>query len=256
MISGAAYKIQYIHICRFNFDALAQVNAYNPTKELINYRGPGGNRTHVITNQNSTKGKVICHNWYLKRHIFIYHSKISLGLKSLIWLGSWFRGWDPPMGLLPDAQNCGLRMRRVCRERFPRHRLQRKPPICDLGMHHGTCVTLVSWCMSGSLTRGGGESVPGIPEACATRNFTYLVRGPLKSHDRHIFFSLVVDPPTPFRLHGLFACMDFPSRRKNSAGKPILCKFCVYLPSRMRGTCVSVSSVLPSMHATPGDDAW
>ena len=26
------------------------------------------------------------------------------------------------MGLLPDTQNCGLRMRRECRERFPRHR--------------------------------------------------------------------------------------------------------------------------------------
>ena len=31
---------------------------------------------------------------------------------------------------------------------------------------------------SGSLTRDGGENVPGIPGACATRNFTYLVRGP------------------------------------------------------------------------------
>ena len=42
-------------------------------------------------------------------------------------------------------------------------------------MHHGTCVTHVPWCMSGLLARGGGENVPG---ACATRNFTYLARGP------------------------------------------------------------------------------
>ena len=34
-------------------------------------------------------------------------------------------------------------------------------------MYHGTCVTRVPWCMSGSLTRGGGENVPGIPGACA-----------------------------------------------------------------------------------------
>ena len=61
---------------------------------------------------------------------------------------------------------------------FPRHRLQKKALVSDLGMHHGTCVTHVPWCMSGSLTRGGGENVPGIPGACATRNFTYLVRGP------------------------------------------------------------------------------
>ena len=31
-----------IHICWFNFDALAQGNAYKPTKGPINYRGPGG----------------------------------------------------------------------------------------------------------------------------------------------------------------------------------------------------------------------
>ena len=35
---------------------------------------------------------------------------------------------------------------------FPRHRLQRKPLVSDPGMHHGTCVTHVPWCMSGSLT--------------------------------------------------------------------------------------------------------
>ena len=32
--------------------------------------------------------------------------------------------------------------------------------------------------MSGSLSRGGGENVPGIPGACATHNFPYLSRGP------------------------------------------------------------------------------
>ena len=60
-------------------------------------------------------------------------------------------------------------MRRECRERFPRHRLQRKPLVSNLGMHHGT---------SGSLSREGGENVPGIPGACLTLDFTYLARGP------------------------------------------------------------------------------
>ena len=82
------------------------------------------------------------------------------------------------IGLLPNTQNCGLRMLWGCRERFPRHRLQRKPLVSDPGMHHGTCVTHVPWCMSGSLSRDDGENVPGIPGACATRNFAYLVRGP------------------------------------------------------------------------------
>ena len=53
-----------------------------------------------------------------------------------------------------------------------------EPLASDPGMHHGTCVTHVSWCMSGSLTRGGGENVPLVPGVCATRTFTYLIRGP------------------------------------------------------------------------------
>ena len=85
---------------------------------------------------------------------------------------------DEGMGLLPDTQHCGLRMRREHRERFFRHRLRRKTVFSEPGMHHGTCVMHVPWCMSGSLTCGGGENVPGIPGACATRNVTYLARGP------------------------------------------------------------------------------
>ena len=38
----------YIHIRWFNFDALAQGNAYKPTKEPINYHGPSGDRTHDL----------------------------------------------------------------------------------------------------------------------------------------------------------------------------------------------------------------
>ena len=69
-------------------------------------------------------------------------------------------------------------MRRGCRERFPRYRLQMTLLVSDPCMHHDTCVTHVPWCMSGLLTRGGGENVTGIPGACATRNFTYLARCP------------------------------------------------------------------------------
>ena len=49
----------------------------------------------------------------------------------------------------------------------PHRRFQRKPIVSDPSMHHGTRVTHVPWCMSGSLTLGGGENVPGIPGACA-----------------------------------------------------------------------------------------
>ena len=53
---------------------------------------------------------------------------------------------------------------------FPATRFQRKSLVSDHGRHHGTCVT-------GSLTHGGRKIVPGIPGACATPNFTYLIRG-------------------------------------------------------------------------------
>ena len=102
------------------------------------------------------------------------------------------------MSLLPDMQNCGLRMCRGCRVRFPRHRLQRKLLISDPGLHCGTCVTHAPWYMSGSLTHGGRENVPGIPGACATCNFVYLIRGPwlpwFKVLDMHnSFISLFVN---------------------------------------------------------------
>ena len=82
------------------------------------------------------------------------------------------------MGLLPNKK-CGLRMRRECRERFPRRRWLTIP----------IWFTVRAWrtCRDACRDRelavflevGGGENVPGIPGACATRNFTYLVRGSL-----------------------------------------------------------------------------
>ena len=62
------------------------------------------------------------------------------------------------------------------------------PPqrVRDPDMHHGTCVTHAPRCMPGLLTSGffevgGGENGPGLPGACATRNFTYLVRVPCQA---------------------------------------------------------------------------
>ena len=77
------------------------------------------------------------------------------------------------MGLLPDTENCALRMHRGYRERFPCHRMLAIP----------TCITARAWRTCPDACRvssevGGGENVPGIPGACATCNFLYLVRGP------------------------------------------------------------------------------
>ena len=50
---------------------------------------------------------------------------------------------------------------------FPCHRLQRKPPVSDPGMHHDTCATHVPWYIgiANRRKRGGGGDVPGIPGA-------------------------------------------------------------------------------------------
>ena len=69
---------------------------------------------------------------------------------------------------------------------FPRRRFQRKPIVSDPGMHHGTCVTHVPWCMSGSLTCGDGENVPGIPGACAPA----ILRIWQEAHGNRIWSSL------------------------------------------------------------------
>ena len=56
---------------------------------------------------------------------------------------------------------------------FSRHRLQRKPLAYDPCLHH-PCA----WRTCRVACRSGRKNVPGIPGTCATRNFTYLARGP------------------------------------------------------------------------------
>ena len=68
------------------------------------------------------------------------------------------------MGIFPDTQNCELRIRRECQERFPSH-----------------CGLAIPTCITGSLTSdflwSWAENFPGIPGTCATHNFTYQERG-------------------------------------------------------------------------------
>ena len=74
------------------------------------------------------------------------------------------------------ASYCGRRMRWECWEHFPSHR----------GLATPTCIRAHAWrtcrhaCwvpqLALSFQVGGRENVPGIPGACATRNFSYLVR--------------------------------------------------------------------------------
>ena len=100
---------------------------------------------HYETNlsENLMKMKISCKYFYLhKMHFQLLSTKYLPLCSDLDVLNC-------SMGLLPDTQNCGLRMRRECWERFP-------PPqwFSNPDMHHGTCVTHVPWCMPGLLTSG------------------------------------------------------------------------------------------------------
>ena len=78
---------------------------------------------------------------------------------------------------------------------FPRRRFQMKPLVSDPGMHHDTCVTHVPWCMSGSLTCGDEENIPGIPGACALA----ILRIRQEAHGQEVvFYSMSVTEITGF----------------------------------------------------------
>ena len=83
-----------------------------------------------------------------------------------------YSGWLLPWASCPIRKITGCACAGNAGNVFPRHRFQRKSLVSDPGMYHGTCVTHAPCCMSGSLTRDDGENDPGIPGACATRNFT------------------------------------------------------------------------------------
>ena len=81
---------------------------------------------------------------------------------------------------------------------FPRGRIQRRPLVSDPGMYHGTCVTHVPLCISESIASGGGENVPGIPGACATRNFMYLARGPWRHRSGSTLVQIGLTAPSHY----------------------------------------------------------
>ena len=53
-----------------------------------------------------------------------------------------------------------------------------KPLVSDPGMHHGTCVSHVPWCMSGLLAPDGGKTFPAFP-AHAHLQFSISCKRPI-----------------------------------------------------------------------------
>ena len=89
-------------------------------------------------------------------------------------------------------------MRRGCRERFLRRRLQRKPLVSDPGMRRGTCVTHVPWCMSGSLTRGDRRGIRS-RHSRRMRNPQFYVSGNYMTESPALLISCFV--PTCRRIY-------------------------------------------------------
>ena len=72
------------------------------------------------------------------------------------------KAWGRGNGPLIRYVNCGLRMRRECRERFPRHQSQRKPLVNDPVIHHGTWRTCRDECLD-RLLEVTGKTFPAFP---------------------------------------------------------------------------------------------
>ena len=77
----------------------------------------------------------------------------------------------PRNGPLAKYVKLQVRMRRECRERFPWHASRHVRHARNV-MHTGIANSRFP------LNSAAGGNAPGFPGACATRNFTHLVRGP------------------------------------------------------------------------------
>ena len=90
-------------------------------------------------------------------------------------------------------------------------------------MHHGTCVPCRKTYRD-CLPAVAGKNVPGIPGACATRKFRYLVRGPwflmfyywynlqlplMAAHAILEFCSLYRGPQSKRLLHTSYSCLAY-----------------------------------------------
>ena len=138
------------------------------------------------TLMNMDKYFMWIHYERLHNHNKAKHNKtvcLFLGIYCINPWVCWFRSkWINPsqpcdgMGLLPDTQNCGCACAGNVGNVFP--------------------VTTGKWSQHASRhvrQSAAGENFPGIPGACATCNFTYLVRGPYSSMTTYIWVILSSD---------------------------------------------------------------
>ena len=96
------------------------------------------------------------------------------------------------MGLLPDTRNCGCAYAGDAGNVFPITAGERSRHASRHVRHARAVIANYRF----PLKSAAGGNVPGIPGACATCNFTYLVRDPLRGYydtlERFTIYSLCV----------------------------------------------------------------
>ena len=86
---------------------------------------------------------------------------------------------------------------------------------------------------------GGGENVPGILGACATRNFTYLVKGPCMEHFVGFLFCFVVSVVAVgftkcYTSNETFISHCLGVRTWNNGMRSLSCYVLIHLPWRLK----------------------
>ena len=145
-----------LHIPADNAAMEAANMPHAETAPLIRYSGRG---------RRETKPKVhVCRLLHTPSSV-----NVGLSMRYEIW---------PPMGLIPDTQNCGCACARNAGNVFPATDFQGNrylaPPACITARALRMCRD--AWSLTPPDDR---ENVSGIPGASATRNFAYLVVGTL-----------------------------------------------------------------------------
>ena len=108
----------------------------------------------------------------------------SFDILTHILLGSCI-GIGAPMGLLPDTQNCRCACAGNAGNVFPVTAGARSRHASRHVRHARAVMHVGIANLRFPLKSAAGENVPGIPGACATCNFTYLVRGPWSDPERY-----------------------------------------------------------------------
>ena len=117
-------------------------------------------------------------------YVIIFNEWNEWNAKLMIWWKQIISGnFNMPLCCIPLWTSCQIRNIASYACTGNTGNVSSPPRVSHPGMHHGKCVTHVSWCMpwwlnSGYLWSRWEENDLGIPGTCATRNVTYLVRGP------------------------------------------------------------------------------